>query len=209
MHKLICRDFNSFKFRWRSKCCCRNFPMLPKHPWGKHEAVVTRNQERFNFGKQCWLMWSSTARNQYFICLRKPIDQTRVNNPAKDVWYFPRSPWVLPWVCACVCEFKPGRWKRNNCLEEHIMFFLAWVLHLGWAVEFLPFDVSKLMINSPRILHEFPWLSSLRPHAYRTHLDGTISVLALSTRREWRPRLELPRRYSGLGSWWSALFYNA
>lgn len=37
------------------------------------------------------------------------------------------------------------------------------------------------------------------------HLDGTISVLALSTRREWKPRPELPRRYSGRGSWWSEL----
>lgn len=37
------------------------------------------------------------------------------------------------------------------------------------------------------------------------HLDGTISVLALSTRREWKPRPALPQRYSGQGSWLSGL----
>lgn len=92
IHELICQDFNTFKFRWRSKCSCRKFPMLPKHLWGKRYAVVTRNLERFDFGKQCWLMGSSTARNQYCIWLQKPIDW--VNNPPSLFSHC---------VCLCVC----------------------------------------------------------------------------------------------------------
>lgn len=124
IHELICRDFNNFKFRCRSKRSCRKFPMLPKHLWGKRYAVVTRNLERFDFGKQCWLMWSSTARNQYCIWLQKPIDW--VNNPPSLFSHC---------VCLCVCVFRPGRGKRNSCLEEQIIFSLAWVLHFSWAVD--------------------------------------------------------------------------
>lgn len=103
---------------------------------------------------------------------------------------------VCACLCACVCDKK--------CYEMHTMFFFC------QAADIYSFDISELTINSPWPLHEFPWLSPMRSQAYGTHLwIGTISVLALSTRRGRRPRLEPPQRYSGLGSWWSALFYNA
>lgn len=90
----------------------------------------------------------------------------------------------------------------------HLVYVSAWVYHVsGCRVLFIWHE--RVNDKNPKVLCEFPRLSSLRSHAFRTHLDGTISVLALSTRREWRPQLEPPRRYSGLGSWWSELFYNA
>lgn len=78
-------------------------------------------------------------------------------------------------------------------------------VQLCLRVCFCSFDISELMINSPRTLNEIPSLSSLRSQAYGARSDGAISVLALSTRREWKQRPELPLRYSGRGSWWSGL----
>lgn len=108
----------------------------------------------------------------------------------------------------------PG--KENNCLilkkkKQFVLKLLRLSVYMvmkSWSSEFTLIDMSEVVINSPSTLNEFA-LSSLRSYACGTHQDGPISVLALSTRREWRPRLELPRRCSGQGSWWSTQSCNA
>lgn len=141
-------------------------------------------------------------KNQYLLS-EAHMDQTSAHRAAEAVWFLPCSLLTDVGVCICVSTYLNQEMKRG-ATENKIR------KQCSRAGDISSCDINELMISSLRIGREFHWLSPMPSHAHRTHLyTGTISVLALSTRREWRPRRERPQRYSGPSSWWSALFCNA